>query len=522
MRHSTIWFLLILLIAPLTGPAQDSWLHPKSVEEALIAADSNRVELEKVLNHYIATSDPQKLIAAYFLVENMTGHGYATYGLYDSTKTEIELDVLAYPDFNTLLTELDSLEAQIGTLDFDRKDFFRDLETITSGALIANIDLAFQAWQEKPWAKHLTFYEFCNYVLPYRGSNEPLEEWRSHFLEKYSHLPDQMTDPADPVEAAASINNDIKSWFRFDERYYCHPTDQGLQEMLDTKRGRCEDMTNLAIFAMRANGLAVTSDYTPYWADTGNNHAWNGLVNKDGKVVMFMGCESNPGDYQLNHRLAKVYRKMYGEQPNNLAFIKPEWEKIPGWLAGKSYLDVTADYTAVSDVTVLLSEEQPDSVNFAYLAVFNSGEWSAIHWGAIDSTTVTFTEMGVNIAYLPMYYRHEELLPAGQAFILTQTGEIRPLVANDDAPQTVTVRATTKRTLDVATDGIEQTFLEPNHEYELFYWQHKWVSLGTQVAADQPLVFDDVPSGGLYWLMAKDSRKDERIFTYENGEQVWW
>lgn len=37
-------------------------------------------------------------------------------------------------------------------------------------------------------------------------------------------------------------------------------------------------MTNLAIFAMRANGLAVTSDYTPFWADSSNNHAWNAIL----------------------------------------------------------------------------------------------------------------------------------------------------------------------------------------------------------------------------------------------------
>ena len=26
----------------------------------------------------------------------------------------------------------------------------------------------------------------------------------------------------------------------------------------------------------------------------------------------------------------------------------------------------------------------------------------------------------------------------------------------------------------------------------------------------------------LYWLKAKDFDKEERIFTFENGKQIWW
>ena len=70
-------------------------------------------------------------------------------------------------------------------------------------------------------------------------------------------------------------------------------------------------MTNVTIYAMRANGLAVTSDYTPYWANSGNNHAWNAILTGEGKVVPFMGAEANPGEYRLANKLAKVYRKTW-------------------------------------------------------------------------------------------------------------------------------------------------------------------------------------------------------------------
>lgn len=69
----------------------------------------------------------------------------------------------------------------------------------------------------------------------------------------------------------------------------------------------------------------------------------------------------------------------------------------------------------------------------------------------------------------------------------------------------------------------DTNFIEPRHLYELCYW-HKgiWISVGTQVAATQKLIFKSVPSNALYILHDHTKGNEERIFTYENGEQVWW
>ena len=49
-----------------------------------------------------------------------------------------------------------------------------------------------------------------------------------------------------------------------------------------------------------------------------------------------------------------------------------------------------------------------------------------------------------------------------------------------------------------------------------------WSLLGTQVATSNVLTFKNVPSGGLYVLRDKTKGHEQRIFTYEKGEQVWW
>ncbi len=496
--------------------------HPQQVVEALEAADDNRGELEKVIAHYTSDNDSLKLEATYFLIANMEGHGYITYDLIDSAGAKVDFNVLDYSDYEALKAAVDTLESRHGELDFEKREMIYDFNSITGDFLINQIDFAFSAWRQRPWSREFSFEQFCEYILPYRGSNEPLENWRETFLEKYKDITAGMTDRSDPIEAAALINDDVMSWFGFDPRFYYHPTDQGLSEMLENKLGRCEDMTNLAIYAMRANGLAVTSDYTPYWSNAGNNHAWNAIVTPEGRVIPFMGAESNPGEYRLANKLAKVYRKTFSKQMNNLVFQERKQEKMPRWLARKSYLDVTADYTDVCDATVEFKREIPDSVDIAYLCVFNSGEWKPIHWGRIENGSATFTYMGRDIAYLPALYINEEIMPFGSPFILDIDGIIEELESDDSNKQSIQLTSTTRRKQEISTDGILETFLTAGQEYELFYWSDGWQTLGKSVAEDMPILFDSIPAGSLYWLVAADSDKEERIFTMEEGQQVWW
>jgi hypothetical protein len=514
--------LLVAAISILLVACAAKSPYPPDVADALEAAGDNRSELEAVLSHYASGEDSLKLEAAYYLLGNMEGHSYVTYILHDTTGAEVDFDVLDYASFQELTASVDTLEQQHGVLDFDRDEKNDDLGHITSDFLINQIDYAFKAWREKPWAKQLSFDDFLEYVLPYRGSNEPLEPWRKTFWEKYSNIENSMADPSDPIEAARLINEDIKSWFGFDERYYYHPTDLGLEEMLANGLGRCEDMTNVTIYAMRANGLAVTSDYTPYWANSGNNHAWNAIVSPGGNVIPFMGAESSPGDYGLSNKLAKVYRKMFGKQMDNLVFLENKQEAIPRWLAGKSYRDVTADYVNVCDVHFSINRDIPDSVDITYLCVFNSGEWKAIHWGRIEDGTAVFTDMGTDIAYLPALYMNEEIVPFGCPIIVGSDCVVWHVEHQNGKTISAQLTSTTRRKQEISTDGIAKTLLAPGKEYELSYWMDGWQSLGKKVAGDGPLVFENVPAGSMYWLTAEDSDREERIFTIEDGAQVWW
>jgi len=520
LKHIVGLIITIVFIVSLSHCGNSK--YPPEVASVLKIAGDNQPELEKVLDYFKASPDTLEYQAACFLIVNMEGHSYATYKLVDSLDNRIEFNVLDYPNFDSLLKAADQIEKEYGELDFDRDTLIDDIEIIKADFLIEHINYAFKAWRERPWAKGLSFDLFCQYVLPYRGSNEPLENWRKSFFEEYAGLDSLMDDPDDPMQAARMINNDIRSWFTFDERFYFHPTDQGLSEMRENGIGRCEDMTNLAIFALRANGIAVTSDYTPYWANTGNNHAWNAIADLDGKVIPFMGCERNPGDYRLANKLAKVYRKSFGRQKNNLIFQDRKQEKVPGWLAGKSYIDVTTDYLETVDYRIEFEKTVPDSTDIAYLCVFNSGEWKAIDWARIENDSAHFRNFGPDVIYLPGLYLNEEIVPYGIPFVPHIDQPTETFVADTTNLITLSIPHTTTRALVFSTDGVMKTEFKIGTQYELSYWNNEWISLGIRTAEKQDLVFDNVPANGLYWLVEVDSNNEERIFSYQDGVLSWW
>jgi len=513
--------LILSFILILFSCQQNRGFLPSEVQIALDSAKTNKTELQKVINHY--KNDSLKLEAAYFLIANMEDHCYYKAKIVDTAGQDVDFRVLDYPSYDIMREAWDSLETKIGTIDFKRDTVIFDLQFLSADYLINNIDLAFKAWQN-PWARNLSFDEFCEYILPYRSSNEPVEDWRSQFVDRYTWLKDSMKNPNDPIEAAILINQEIKSWYKFDPLFYRHPTDLGLSEMFKYKRGRCEDMTNLAIYAMRSQGIPVMGDYTPAWPNTGNNHAWNATLDKDKNVVIFMGGLDDPYVYQLNNKKAKVYRKTFSKQKHSLAEIAPNYELLPGWLASAYYKDVTTDYIEPTDVEVELKEEQPDSVSFAYLAVFNSGDWKAIHWGKIENKTASFTDMGKDIVYLPTYYKGGELIEANKPFLLDNNSNKTFFTPDTNKLVDLTLYSTTKRTIVKTTDEIEKASFKDSTAYILQYWDKEWIVIDTVLSQqNRGLHFSKVPSNALYWLVEKDSRKEERIFSYDSeGHIHWW
>ena len=74
----------------------------------------------------------------------------------------------------------------------------------------------------------------------------------------------------------------------------------------------------------------------------------------------------------------------------------------------------------------------------------------------------------------------------------------------------------------IASDVHDSNEVVPGDDYELFYWNDEWCSLGRKTAGHDTLVYVEVPKNALLWLHNHTQGKEERIFTYESGKQIWW
>ena len=159
---------------------------PDSLEVALNHAGDNRMELEEVLLHY--EEDTLKHRAAKFLIENMPYHFSAVETMVSPEGKEYYPDITRFDGKESVKRHCDSLFAVGYRV---RKQHVFDIRTLTADYLIDQIDLAFEAWG-KPWAREVSFDDFCRYVLPYRAENEAVCNIRKQLMDTYIPLLDSV------------------------------------------------------------------------------------------------------------------------------------------------------------------------------------------------------------------------------------------------------------------------------------------------------------------------------------------
>ena len=68
----------------------------------------------------------------------------------------------------------------------------------------------------------------------------------------------------------------------------------------------------------------------------------------------------------------------------------------------------------------------------------------------------------------------------------------------------------------------DDNFVVVGHNYELFYYNNGWKSLGKIQSKGYSIRFTKVPIGALLLLKDHTKGKEERPFLYKNGIQEWW
>ncbi len=150
------------------------------------------------------------LQAAYFLIRNMDIHYTETYYLTDSTGRKVEFCEFDYPDISSVVIAIDSMRLHYGHLIF-RDTVIPDIESVSGQFLIDNINQVFGTWRSSRF-KNIPFNDFCEYILPYRVTVEPLERWREVYRKKYQWMTDSLHNKS--LERVLEYaGQDYNSWF---------------------------------------------------------------------------------------------------------------------------------------------------------------------------------------------------------------------------------------------------------------------------------------------------------------------
>lgn len=146
-----------------------------------------------------------------------------------------------------------------------------DRETLSAGFLTTNLDLAFQARAEFPWAKAVPVELFHNDVLPYAVFDETREPWRPDFYGKAKGI---VKDSKTATEAAQALNRELFKLVNVHYNTGRKRPNQSPGESIAQGRATCTGLAIILVDACRAVGIPARAVGTPLWANERGNHTW--------------------------------------------------------------------------------------------------------------------------------------------------------------------------------------------------------------------------------------------------------
>lgn len=414
------------------------------IEHTLSLAGSNRIELEKVITHYSNDkADSLKLKAAIFLIENMPGH--QSHVGYKSRNYHTAVEAL-------LLSGIDPIKQRDSVLILTTKnsglknELVEDAKIITADFIIKNIEDAFNLWETKPWAAHLNFEEFCEYILPYKCfETQQIEYWRDSLSVKFGDTLSAMAhndvEYDSPFNAAKIVRKEIKGKIK-PLGLYAYDWYPFFSTALLSKTtfGKCTDYVNLAVATMRSLGIPVIIDGTPQWGRYRAGHDWYTLLNDRGE---FLPAEwditTDPGKVFFPHeRIPKIFRHTYAINRQIEEYNK---KTLYSYYFNVFRKDVTDQYFISSDINIPIITHKGIKDKYAYLAVFKGKDtdWNIIDFGIIKGNKAQFKKVGRNILYIVLGFDGNKLTPVNHPFIIHKNGDIEYCIADKRHFQNLTL-----------------------------------------------------------------------------------
>lgn len=409
------------------------------VAVALRLAGDNRSELERVLRYFEKTGDKEKIAASRFLIGNMPGHK-SMRGAYEEYWDEADRTLSASDGSLSILDSLEALKEK-----YDGRIYYDfDLNYISADYLIHDIETAFDQWRNGEWARHLTFDEFCEWLLPYTCSdNQPLINWRESLSGSARSYIDHLNECdeyiGNPRAAIMRVNNKLipmikkQKWIHSGHGYPIYDP----SVFVKLPGASCNEYMTNGMLVMRSKGIPVGMDYTPQFADRLYGHYWNVYPNLRGRKTMFTSFGVNPGyPHFCNVVFAKVIRQTYSANEGYLKLLRRHNGDIPKMYDSPFFKDVTDEYQETSEVCVELMKSAKLSSRDVFICVFGNDDWKPISWGRAKFGKAKFLNMGRRAMYLVKGYVGGSLEPVSCPFFLDDFGHVEYVGLGKDPMRT--------------------------------------------------------------------------------------
>jgi len=351
MRINRVQILFISVFVFSVIPITIAQNYSGHVLRNLNISGINASELKKVLMHY--KNEPEKLQAAYFLIENMDCHNSQSYYWTDVNKQKVPFDEFRYVSYEEAVKAFNKIafNRQMIPVEFT----VYDLAIINAKYLIVNIDEAFIVWKKK-WSSKLSFEMFCEYILPYRIMDEPFTEWRESYKKVFASSFSKCANLR-VRDVCTLLSNEYKNWFsdifnlqvKKEKQHVLSP-----QQILFRRQGYCEDMANWGVYMLRSLGIASCVDYTPYWATSTGGHFWQVAFNEIGENIPFFMGDDTPAEFFMRREPSKVLRITYSKQETSPLLHVSSKEIPDGFLRRSNFIDVTDQYWKTASFVVSL------------------------------------------------------------------------------------------------------------------------------------------------------------------------
>lgn len=500
--------IVIIFLLPGSSTAQ-KYFDKSSLMINLKKAGKNSSELIKTLEYFKKSDDPLKYEAAGFLIANMDIHSSNTYYWANESDEDIKFNELSFSDFDQAVKKIKELQENQNISAV--QSTIPDLEFVKSDFLINNIEQAFDKWRTSLY-KNIPFQDFLEYILPYRTSIEPVQDWRNRYAGQFKWISDSTKTV--PFKTLISyVAAEYKHTFSFGSEPSL-PNEPlrrlGALQLLLRKTGACDDVSGLTVFELRSQGIPAACDFISFWGTTSGMHFTNTAFDLNMKPTYFDITRSEIFE-ALHREPAKVIRTTYSKQKGVLAAVEKNENIPPGFLRRFNYIDVTDEYWEAANLTCPLLNDSKSKI--VYASVFNSGDWQPTWWSRQVKNSVTFSNLAKGVVYLPCYYENDALIPAGYPKVLGFNNE---LVLKPDVNQ--------KRTVTIREQEKYLKF-RPGKQYDLYYWDNEWKLFATQTADEisTELKFENAPGSCLFRLIPEYSQGKERPFIIlDEGTRIWY